>query len=121
MALKCEEKGKISRVQKCAIFAILTSRVDVEGYLRQFHFLTTSEKLLGLDFKPFGQNPTFCLKMCEKYKITRVQNFMIFNILTLRVDVAEYLGQFYFLTTSEKSLGLDFKPLGQNPTFGLKM
>jgi hypothetical protein len=66
MALKCEEKGKISHVQKRAIFAILTSRVDVAGYLRQFHFLTTSEKLLALNFKPFGQNSTFGLKMCEK-------------------------------------------------------
>jgi hypothetical protein len=56
MALKCEEKGKISSVQKLAIFAILTSRVDVAGYLRQFHFLTTSEKLSALDFKPIGQN-----------------------------------------------------------------
>jgi hypothetical protein len=108
-------------VQKRAIFAILTSQVDVAGYLRQFHFLTTSEKLLGLDFKPFGQNPTFGLKMCEKYKISRVHNFTIFNILTSRVDVAGYLGQFDFLATSEKSLGLYFKPLVQNPTFDLKM
>jgi hypothetical protein len=38
MALKCEEKGKISLVQKLPIFAILTSRKDVAGYLRQFHF-----------------------------------------------------------------------------------
>jgi hypothetical protein len=37
------------------------------------------------------------------------------------MDEAGYLGQFGFLTTSEKSLLLDFKPLGQNPTFGLKM
>jgi hypothetical protein len=65
MALKCEEKGKISRVQKLAIFAILTSRVDVAGYLRQFQFLTTSEKLSALHFKPIGQKSTFGLK-CEK-------------------------------------------------------
>jgi hypothetical protein len=58
------EKGKISRVQKPAIFTILTSRVDVAGYLGQFHFLNTSEKARGLlDFKPFGQNPTYGLRM----------------------------------------------------------
>jgi hypothetical protein len=55
-------KGKISRVQKLAIFTILTARVDVAGYLGQFHFLNTSEKSRGLDFKPFWQNPTYGLK-----------------------------------------------------------
>jgi hypothetical protein len=37
------------------------------------------------------------------------------------VDIVGYLGQFHFLNTSEKSRGLDFKPFGQNPTYGLKM
>jgi hypothetical protein len=55
----------MSRGHKLAIFSIMTSRVDVAGYFGQFHFLNTSEKSLGLDFKPFGQNPTFGLK-CEK-------------------------------------------------------
>jgi hypothetical protein len=117
MALKCEEKDNISRVQKLAIFAILTSRVDVAGYLRQFHFLTTSEKILGLDFKPFGQNPTFGLKCEKKIKNSHVHYFVIFNILTSRMDLAGYLGQFCFLTTSEKSLGLDFKPLWAKSNF----
>jgi hypothetical protein len=57
------KKGKISRVQKLAIFTILTSRVDVAGYLGQIHFLNISEKSRGLDLKPFGQNPTYGLKM----------------------------------------------------------
>jgi hypothetical protein len=57
------KKGKISRVQKLAIFTILTARVEDAGYLGQFHFLNTSEKSRGLDFKPFGQNPTYGLKM----------------------------------------------------------
>jgi hypothetical protein len=50
-----------------------------------------------------------------------MHNFAIFIILTSRVDVAGYLGQFDFLTTPEKSLEIDFKRLGQNPTYGLKM
>jgi hypothetical protein len=49
------EKGKMSRVLKVAIFTILTSRVDEAGYLGQFHLLNTSEKSLGLDFKPLGK------------------------------------------------------------------
>jgi hypothetical protein len=57
------KKGKISRVQKLVIFTILTPRVDVAGYLGQFHSLDTSEKSRGLDFKPFRQNPTYGLKM----------------------------------------------------------
>jgi hypothetical protein len=88
-------RGKILRVQKPAIFTILTSRVDVAGYLGQFHFLNTSEKAR-------------CLELA------------IFAILTLQVDVAGYLRQFHFLTTSEKLSALDFKPIGPNPTFGLK-
>jgi hypothetical protein len=64
------KKGKISRVQKLAIFTILTARVDVAGYLGQFHFLNTPEKSKGLNFKPLGQNPTFGLKMSQNvYKI----------------------------------------------------
>jgi hypothetical protein len=49
---KRQEKGKFLRVQKLAIFTILTSRVDVTGYLEQFHFLNTSEKSRGLDYNP---------------------------------------------------------------------
>jgi hypothetical protein len=64
--LKCKKKVKF-RAHKLAIFAIMTSQVDVAGYLGQFHFLNTSEKSLALDFKPFRQNPTFGLK-CEKIK-----------------------------------------------------
>jgi hypothetical protein len=45
----------MSRVLKVAIFTILTSRVDEAGYLGQFHLLNTSEKSLGLDFKPLGK------------------------------------------------------------------
>jgi hypothetical protein len=95
-------------VQKRAIFAILISPVDVAGYLGQFHFLTTSEKSLGLDFKPFGQIPTFVLKMCEKYIISRVRNFAIFYILTSRVEGAGYLGQFNFFDYLGKVIGARF-------------
>jgi hypothetical protein len=58
-----KEKNSRSRWHNFAILAILTSRVNIAGYLGQFDFLTTSEKSLGLDFKPHGQNPTFDLKM----------------------------------------------------------
>jgi hypothetical protein len=115
--------------------------VDVASYLEQFHFLTTPEKSRGLDFKPMEQNQTFCLKMCEKGKISRVLKLSIFTIMTSRVDVACYSGQFHFLITSEKSKDPTFflrrcriivlatqkgqridiiAFLWQNPTFGLE-
>jgi hypothetical protein len=57
------KKGKFLRVQKLAIFTIRTAGVDVAGYMGQFHFLNTSEKSRGLDFKPLWPNPSYGLKM----------------------------------------------------------
>jgi hypothetical protein len=55
-------------VQKLAIFALMTSRVDVVGYFKQFHFLNTSEKSRGLDFKPLGKIQLLALNV-KKGKI----------------------------------------------------
>jgi hypothetical protein len=113
-------KGKISRVLELAIFTILTSRLDKASYSEQFHFLITSEKSRGLDFKPIEQNKTFCLECEKKVKKSYVLKLAIFTILTAGVDVASYFEQFYFLITTEKARGLDFKPLEQNHFFCLK-
>jgi hypothetical protein len=78
------------------------------------------EKSLGLNFKPFGQIQLW-LKMWGQEFVLPMHNFAIFNIVTSQVDVAGYLGQLNLLNTPEKPRGLDFKPFGQNTTFGLKM
>jgi hypothetical protein len=84
------KKGKIVRVQNLAIYTILTSRVDVAGYLVQLHFSNTSKKARCLYFKPFGQNPT-----CEeKDKISRGQKLAIFANIQLYKIIQLYNSDF---------------------------